>query len=135
MKFQEASRFVRGRAGRQDIIQEKKRSTRDLCGMAEFESPKDIDFTFPLTEGSLARNRATFDQKGSPDGWREPGGEYRCEDLRLVKVPFQELEAIDGDGKDGVIPKVGSDGLCKSGDAFLTGLKQIIFPSVFNAVQ
>ena len=55
----------RSRAGGQDVVHKKKRGASDLWGASQFEGAVDIDRAFTLAQGSLARNGAVLDQKGS----------------------------------------------------------------------
>jgi hypothetical protein len=135
VEFQEAGRFICGRTGRQDIVQEKKRSAQDLRVVLQSEGAIDIDRTFALTQGSLAWDRTVFDQKRSFDGRCKPRLEYRCEDLRLIKMSFHEFHAIDRYRQDGIVPEIRGDGLRKSDGTFLAGLEKIVFACVLDPVQ
>jgi len=135
MEFQKTGGFVCGRSGGQDIVQKKKRPVPSFRGVLELEGAIDIDRTLTLAEESLTRNGAMLDQKGSVDRRRKPRFQHRREDLRLIEMSFHEFKSIDRDGKDRVVPEIGSDSLRNLKGVFLTGLEKIIFACVLDAAQ
>lgn len=69
------------------------------------------------------------------DGRCDPGGELLREDLRLIEMSLDELDPVDRDGKNGIVPAIRGDGLREPEGPSLTGLKQVILPGIFDAVE